>query len=80
MGTTGDLDAKTAIKVFSGVKKGFEIWFKKNKPKVFGFSSKEDEIKRSKIYNRFAKQIASITGYKLSKGHSHGNIDFLFEK
>jgi hypothetical protein len=80
MGITGDLDAKQAIKVFSGVKQAFEIWFKKNDPGSFGFSSKEDEIKRTKIYHKFAKQIASKTGYKLTKDTSHGNIDFMFDK
>lgn len=81
----GDMSAKDTLAVFSGVKKGLEMWvrsMKKNDlPLNFFFTSKSVEASRSKLYDKFAKIIArklKLDGPVISK--SGGKKYFAFKE
>jgi hypothetical protein len=74
-----DMDIKSALAVFSGVKKSLEAWLHTNemqvKPPIFYFSAKELDASRVKLYDKFAKMIARKTKFKLER-KSHGKQVF----
>jgi hypothetical protein len=59
-----DLNMKQTLAVFSGVKKSLNLYIKNNPGIDFFFTSKSIDATRTKLYDRFAKNIAS--GYKLN--------------
>ena len=75
----GDFDLKQTLAVFSGVKKAMELWVKDLKKSPtdwdleFTFSAKKEEGSRAKLYDMFAKKIASKL--KLTFNRSSGIID-----
>ena len=78
----GDLGLKDALTVFSGIKASLTQWLKTytshrdfGKPGFdlprFFFSAKSEDKSRSKLYDKFAKQIAKKLKYKFNR-RPHG--------
>lgn len=81
----GDMDMKSSLKVFSGVRKSLEMWLKhadmENEKKLgkegrhlltFYFTGKIEEFSRNKLYDKFAKVIAKKLNFKMKKGQAFG--------
>jgi hypothetical protein len=60
--TLSNMSTREALTVFSGVKKCMDLWVKsmrrQDEPLDFFFTAKSAEASRSKLYDKFAKNIA----------------------
>ena len=78
-----DLELKSALKVFSGVKKLLDLWVKvmrKNDEYLnFFFTAKSDEKSRSKLYDKFAKRLAKSLKLDYDKSSEGGKEVYSFE-